>query len=134
MPNWLEVPELEARIQATDDMPPSLALLRDCVGAIVAELDRDVSHQGQPPIISFLNHHGAYYNVSIHEEEYRVLYMHNAQIEFRLKRTGELAWKICGYRCTPAQMREAKAHAERDGFTGDIIPNEYFVLGYHARG
>jgi hypothetical protein len=134
MANWLEVPELEARVQATDDMPPSLILLRECVGAIVAVLEREVVHEGQPPVVTFRNHHGDYYNVSIHEEEYRVLYMHNAQIEFLEKRTGELAWKICGYRCSPAQMRAAKARAAQEGFTGDVLPNEYFVREHRARG
>jgi hypothetical protein len=134
MAHWLDVPELEARVQAADDMPPSLTLLRECVGAIVAVLDRDVTHEGQPPIVTFTNHHGAYYNVSVDEEEYQVLYMHHAQIEFRLKRTGELAWRICGYRCTPAQMRAAKERAEREGFTGDVLPNEYFAREHRARG
>jgi hypothetical protein len=133
MTHWLEVPELEARVQATDIMAPSLTLLRECVGAIVAVLDRDVVHEGQPPIITFLNHHGAYYNVSVHEEEYRVLYMHIAQIEFSHKRTGELAWKICGYPCTPAEMRAAKVRAAQDGFTGEILPNEYFVREHRSR-
>jgi len=115
-------------------MPPSLDILRECVAAIAETLQRDVTHEGNPPIITFLNHHGAYYNVRVHAEEYRVLYMHHAQIEFALRRTEELAWKICGYRCTPSEMREAKALAERDGFTGDIIPNEYFARVHRARG
>ena|SRR5579871_3025473 len=127
MAHWLDVPELETRLLATDDMPPSLNLLRQCVGAIAAELEREIQQEGEPPVITFRNHHGAYYNVRVHEEEYRVVYMHNAQIEFSLKRTGELAWKICGYRCTPAEMRAARARAEQDGFTGEILPNEYFV-------
>jgi hypothetical protein len=134
MAHWLDVPELEERVQAADREPPSLELLRECVTAIAAALQRDVSHEGDPPIITFLNHHGAYYNVRVHADEYRVLYMHHAQIEFALRRTGELAWKICGYRCTPAQMREAKAQAEREGFTGDVLPNEYFVREHRSRG
>ena len=134
MAHWLEVPELEARLQVTDEMPPSLNLLRECVTAIAAELDREISQEGRPPIITFLNHHGAYYNVSVREEEYRVLYMHIAQIEFSHKRTGELAWKICGYPCTPAEMRAAKARAAQDGFTGDILPNVYFVREHRSRG
>jgi hypothetical protein len=130
MAHWLEVPELEARLQATDDMPPSLMLLRDCVAAIAAELEREISHEGQPPIVTFRNHHGAFYNVSVHEEEYRVVYMHNAQIEFALRRTAELAWRICGYRCTPAEMRAAKERAAQEGFTGETLPNEYFVRAH----
>jgi hypothetical protein len=127
MAHWLEVPDLEARLQAVDQQPPSLELLRECVAAIVAALERDVVQKGSPPIITFLNHHGAFYNVSIHAEEYQIIYVHHAHIEFALKRTEELAWRICGYRCTPAEMRAARARAERDGFTGEILPNEYFV-------
>jgi hypothetical protein len=134
MADWLELPELEARLQATDQMPPSLTLLRDCVAAIAAELEREVLQEGHPPMLTFRNHHGAFYNVSIHEEEYRIVYMHNAQIEFALKRTAELAWKICGYRCTPAEMRAAKERAAQDGFTGEILPNEYFVREHRSRG
>ena len=127
MAHWLEVPELEARLQAADDSPPSLDLLCECVHAIVETLQRDVVRKGKPPVLTFLNHHGAYYNVSVHAEEYRVIYMHHAHIEFAVKRTEELAWRICGYRCTPAEMRDARARAEQDGFTGEILPNEYFV-------
>jgi hypothetical protein len=28
-------------------------------------------------------------------------------------------------------MRAARARADRDGFTGDILPNEYFVREHH---
>jgi len=133
MAHWLEVPELEARLQAVDEMPPSLTLLRECVDAIAAELEREILQEGHPPIVTFRNHHGAFYNVSIHGEEYRVFYMHNAQIEFSLRRTAELAWKICGYRCTPAEMRAARARAAQDGFTGEILPNEYFVREHRGR-
>jgi hypothetical protein len=134
MAHWLEVPELEERLQAIDDLPPSLTLLRECVGAIAAELEREILHEGQPPVITFRNHHGAFYNVSVHAEEYRVVYMHNAQIEFALTRTCELAWKICGYRCSPAEMRAARALAAQDGFTGEILPNEYFARAHRNRG
>jgi hypothetical protein len=134
MAHWLEVPELEARLQAADDLPPSLVLLRECVVAIAAELEREILQEGHPPIITFRNHHGAFYNVSVHEEEYRIVYMHNAQIEFALRRTAELAWKICGYRCTPAEMRAARERAAQDGFTGEILPNEYFVREHRSRG
>ena len=105
-------------------MPPSLDLLRECVETIAAALERDVVHEGEPPIVTFRNHHGAYYNVSVHAEEYRITYIHLARIEFAQRHTEELAWKICGYRCTPAEMRAARARAERDGFIGDILPND----------
>jgi hypothetical protein len=121
-------------LQAVDDLPPSLVLLRECVVAIAAELEREILQEGHPPIITFRNHHGAFYNVSVQEEEYRIVYMHNAQIEFALRRTAELAWKICGYRCTPAEMRAARERAAQDGFSGEILPNEYFVREHRSRG
>jgi hypothetical protein len=134
MAHWLEVPDLEELLKAKDEMPPSLDLLRECVETIAAALERDVVHEGEPPIVTFRNHHGAYYNVSVHAEEYRITYIHLARIEFAQRHTEELAWKICGYRCTPAEMRAARARAERDGFIGDILPNEYFVRQHHNRG
>ncbi len=103
MAHWLEVPDLEELLKAKDEMPPSLDLLRECVETIAAALERDVVHEGEPPIVTFRNHHGAYYNVSVHAEEYRITYIHLARIEFAQRHTEELAWKICGYRCTPAR-------------------------------
>ena len=103
MAHWLEMPDLEELLRAKDEMPPSLGLLRECVEAISTALERSVVHEGEPPIVTFRNHHGAYYNVSVHAEEYRVVYIHLARIEFAQRRTEELAWKICGYRCTPAR-------------------------------
>jgi hypothetical protein len=129
MAHWLEVPELEALVQAADDKPASLDSLHECVLVIAKTLEREVTLHGGPPMVTFLNHKGAYYNVSVHEEAYRVLYEHSVtQLEFTFERTGALAWRICGYRCTPAEMRDAKARARRDGFTGEILPNEYFVV------
>jgi hypothetical protein len=128
MAHWLEVPELEAMLQAANERPPSLDLLHECVEAIAVALQRDVIREGRPPVVTFRNHHGAYYNVRVQEEAYRVVYLHSvAQFEFTLTVTEELAWKICGYRCTPAEMRAARVRATRDGFTGEILPNEYFV-------
>jgi hypothetical protein len=135
MAHWLEVPDLEERLQAADAMPPSLDLLRECVEAIAVALEREVVLEGNPPIVTFRNHHAAYYNVSVHREEYRVVYIHSvAHLEFTLPRTAELAWKICGYRCTPAEMRAARERAAHDGFTGEILPNEYFVRVHKSRG
>src|ERR1700722_7144922 len=134
MAHWLEGPVLGGLVGTKDKMPPSLGLLRECVEAIATALERNVVHEGEPPIVTFRNHHGAYYNVSVHAEEYRVVYIHLARIEFAQRRTEELAWKICGYRCTPAEMRAAKARAKRDGFTGDVLPNEYFVREHRNNG
>jgi hypothetical protein len=127
MATWLEMPELEARVKAVDAQPPDLDRLRAAVEAIAASLEREVKTEGSPPHLTFCNHKGAYYNVKVHHGGYRVLYIHQAaQLEFKQHSTAELAWKICGYKCSPEQMRAAKARAERDGFTGKILPNEYF--------
>jgi hypothetical protein len=128
MAHWLEVPELEALVDAADRKPPSLDVLRECVEAIAEALEREVTFRGHPPVVTFLNHRGAYYNVSVREQEYWIIYEHSVtQLEFALDRTCALAWRICGYKCTPAEMREAKERARREGFTGEILPNEYFA-------
>jgi hypothetical protein len=134
MAHWFEMPELESLVQAANNEPPSLDVLRDCVAAIAGALERPMVLEGSPPVVTFRNHHGAYYNVSVHQEAYRIVYIHSVtQLEFTLSRTEELAWKICGYKCTPAEMRAARERAERDGFTGEILPNEYFSTPHETR-
>jgi hypothetical protein len=121
------MPELEELLQAADDRPASLDLLRDCVEAIAVALEREIVLEGNPPIVTFRNHKGAYYNVSVHQEGYRIVYEHSvSQLEFTVVRTEQLAWRICGYRCTPAEMRAARERAESEGFVGEILPDEYF--------
>jgi len=127
MANWLEMPELETLLQAANAQPLSLDVLRECVEAIAAAVERKVSLEGREPVVTFRNHKGAYYNVRVDQGEYRIVYEHAvAQLEFTLDRTEELAWRICGYKCTPAEMRAAKKRAQHDGFLGKILPNEYF--------
>ena len=51
-----------------------------------------------------------------------------ARIEFATARTEELAWKHLRLSLHARRnARGAGARAERDGFTGDILPNKYFV-------
>jgi hypothetical protein len=134
MAHWLEVPEVEAFVQAAGERPLSLDVLHECVEAIAAAVNRHVKRQGDPPVVTYRNHKGAFYNVSVRDGEYWIFYEHAvAQLEFSADRTEELAWKICGYKCTPAEMRMARARAERDGFTGKILPNEYFLADSKAR-
>jgi hypothetical protein len=129
MASWLEMSDLEALVQSADANPPSLDALHRCVEAIAGALEREVALEGKPPVVTYRNHKGAFYNVSVHAQEYRVFYLHSvAQLEFTLDRTEHLAWRICGYRCSPAEMRAARQRALRDGFTGAILPDEYFVL------
>jgi hypothetical protein len=114
-------------VKDADARPPDLDRLRAAVEAIAAALEREVRIEGNSPLLTFLNHKGAYFNVKVHHGGYRVLYIHQAaQLEFKQHGTAELAWKICGYKCSPEQMRAAKVRARRDGFTGEILPNEYF--------
>jgi hypothetical protein len=108
MAHWLEVPDLEELLKAKDEMPPSLDLLRECVEAIAAALERDVVHEGEPPIVTFRNHHGAYYNVSVHAEEYRITYIHLARIEFAQRHTEELAWSVEDLRLPLYAGRDAR--------------------------
>jgi hypothetical protein len=127
MAHWLAVPDLEAMIETAAEREASLHELQECVEAIIKTLERQVRYQGRPPMVTYHNHRGAYFNVSVHEGKYRVIYEHQvAQLEFGLERTDDLAWRICGYRCTPAEMRAARERAQRDGFTGEILPNIYF--------
>jgi len=127
MAHWLEVPDLEAMIEAAAKREASLHALHECVEAIIAALQRQVKYQGRPPMVTYQNHRGAYFNVSVHEGGYRVIYEHHvAQLEFKLPRTDDLAWRICGYRCTPAEMRRARERARRDGILGNVLPNTYF--------
>jgi hypothetical protein len=127
MTTWLEMPELEARVTAADAQPPDLDRLRAAVEAIATALEREVKADGSPPLLTFRNHKGAFYNVKVRHGGYRVLYIHQAaQLEFQHHGTAELAWKICGYKCSPGQMRIAKERARLDGFVGEILPNQYF--------
>jgi hypothetical protein len=127
MASWLEMPELETQLESASAREPSLDVLHECVVAIMTALERQVYRQGDPPIVTYRNHKGAYYNVSVRESQYWIIYEHSiSQLEFGLPRTDDLAWRICGYRCTPAEMRAARQRARRDGFTGTILPNTYF--------
>jgi hypothetical protein len=134
MAHWLELPELEALVRAADARQPSLDVLRECVLAIATAVEREVRLEGCEPILTFRNHKGAYYNVRVDRDEYIIIYEHAlAQLEFTLDRTEVLAWRICGYRCTPAEMRAARERAQRDGFSGKILPNEYFYADKSPR-
>jgi hypothetical protein len=127
MTSWLEMPELEALVQAADAKPCDLVLLCECVEAIAIALQRSARLEGRPPVVTFWNPKGAYYNVRVHENRYSIAYQRDVgQLKFTLDRTEELAWKICGYKCTPAAMRAARARADREGFTSRILPERFF--------
>jgi hypothetical protein len=69
----------------------------------------------------------AFYNFSVREDEYRVLYQHEAaQLDLTYGYTDELAWRICGYPCSPAEMRKARKKAERLGITDKKLPPRFF--------
>jgi hypothetical protein len=134
MAHWLELPDLETLLQAADAKQPSLDVLRECVLSIAAAVEREVKLEGREPMLTFRNHKGAYYNVRVEEREYLIIYEHAlAQLEFKLDSTQVLAWRICGYKCTPAEMRVARERAQSDGFFGKILPNEYFHGDKKAR-
>jgi hypothetical protein len=60
MAHWLELPDLEALLQAADAQHPSLDVLRECVLAIAAAVEREVKLDGREPMLTFRNHKGAY--------------------------------------------------------------------------
>jgi hypothetical protein len=127
MAHWMDVPELEMMLQEMNAQPADIELLRTAVNAIVAELNRPVRAVGSGRMVTFHYPGLAFYNVSVREDEYRVLLQHEAaQLDVTYGYTDELAWRICGYPCSPAEMREARKRAEAEGIAGEKLPPSFF--------
>jgi hypothetical protein len=127
MAHWMSVPELERALQEMTALPADLEILREAVDAIVAELDRPVKAVGEGVIVTFEFPGLAFYNVSVHEDEYKVLLQHEAaQFDVFYGYTDELAWRICGYPCSPAEMRDARQKAEAQGITDKKLSPTFF--------
>jgi hypothetical protein len=123
----MDVPELETMLQEMNAQPADIELLRVAVNAIVAELSRPVRAVGSGRMVTFQYPGLAFYNVSVREDEYRVLLQHEAaQLDVIYGYTDELAWRICGYPCSPAEMREARKRAEAEGITAEKLPPSFF--------
>jgi hypothetical protein len=129
MAHWLEVPELEALLHDMSAQPADVQVLCLAVTMIVEKLDRSVKTVGDKSrMVTFESPGLTFYNVAVREEEYRVLFQHEAaQLDLVFDYTIDLAWRICGYPCSPADMREVRVRAARDGFT-DLkkLPRHYF--------
>jgi hypothetical protein len=127
MAHWLSVPELEAMLQDMNARSADLEVLCAAVDAIVAGLDRPVKKVRSGRMVTFEAPGLAFYNVSVRQDGYRVLYQHEAaQLDLTYGYTDDLAWRICGYPCSPAQMRQARQQAEREGIAGKKLPPRFF--------
>ncbi len=108
------MPDLETLLQAANAQPLSLDVLRECVEAIAAAVERKVSLEGREPVVTFRNRKGAYYNVRVDQGQYRIVYQHAvAQLEFTLDHTEELAWRICAYNHARRNEGSQKARPAR---------------------
>ena len=127
MAHWMDVPELEMVLQQMNEQPADIAVLRTAVNAIVGLLNRPVTVLGEGRMVTFEYPGLAFYNVSVHAEEYHVLLQHEAaQLDVIYGYTDELAWRICGYPCSPAEMREARKLAAAEGLTEKRLPPRFF--------
>lgn len=129
MAHWMDVPELEAMLQEINDKPADMDVLRGAVAVIAERLDRKVKTVTRKSVmVTFQSPGLTFYNVAVEDDEYRVLFQHEAaQLDLRFGYTADLAWRICGYPCSPADMREIRVRAEREGVE-DLkkIPPRYF--------
>jgi hypothetical protein len=117
MAHWMDVPELEAMLQEMDVQPVDVETLCAAVAVIAGRLDRPVKTVGRKSaMVTFESPGLKFYNVGVREEEYRVLFQHEAaQLDLVFGYTVDLAWRICGYPCSPADMRQARARAAAEG-------------------
>jgi len=129
MAHWMEVPDLEAMLQEIDAAPASIETLCAAVAVIAETLDRPVKRVGgASPMATFEGVGLRFYNVDVAGDEYRVWFLHEAaQLDIVFGYTADLAWRICGYPCSPADMREARERALREGIE-DLkrLPPQFF--------
>jgi hypothetical protein len=127
MAHWMSVPELEAALREMNKQPTDLDVLRSAVAAIVETLDRPVTIETHERVVTFKYPGLIFYNVRAIDDEYHVLLQHEAAQATRIYGyTEELAWRICGYPCSPAEMREARKKAESEGITEKKLPARFF--------
>jgi hypothetical protein len=127
MAHWMSEPELEAALQEMNKQPTDLDVLRAAVAVIVETLKRPVKTVKQQKVVTFEYPGLIFFNVSVGDGEYHVLFQHEAAQATRIYGyTDELAWRICGYPCSPAEMREARKKAEGQGITSKKLPASFF--------
>jgi len=127
MAHWMSVPELEAVLREMNERSTDLDVLRGAVAAIVEALNRPVKTVTYEKLVTFEYPGLIFYNVGVMEDEYHVLFQHEAAQATRVYGyTDELAWRICGYPCSPAEMREARKKAQSVGITDKKLPASFF--------
>ena len=128
MAHWMQVPDLEAMLQEIDAAPASIETLCAAVAVIAETLDRPVKRVGgASPMATFEGVGLRFYNVGVAGDEYRVWFLHEAaQLDIVFGYTADLAWRICGYPCSPEEMREARKKAESVGITDKRLPASFF--------
>ena len=127
MAHWMSVPELEAALREMNERSVDMEVLREAVAAIVEILNRPVTTEILERVVTFRYPGLIFYNVSVMDDEYHVLLQHEAAQATRIYGyTDELAWRICGYPCSPAEMREARKRAEGEGITDKKLPARFF--------
>jgi hypothetical protein len=127
MAHWMSVPELEAALHEMSNQRAHTDVLRAAVTAIVEALNRPVKIVSYEKLVTFEYPGLIFFNVRVVEDEYSVLFQHEAAQATRIYGyTHELAWRICGYPCSPAEMREAKKKAESLGIRDKKLPASFF--------
>jgi hypothetical protein len=127
MAHWMSLPHLEAALHEMNKRPTDLDVLRAAVAAIVEALNRPVKTVSYEKLVTFEYPGLIFHNVSVRDDEYHVLFQHEAAQATRIfGYTDELAWRICNYPCSPAEMREARKKAESQGITNKILPPSFF--------
>ncbi len=127
MAHWMSVPELEAALQEMNKQPADLDVLRAAVTTIVETLNRPVKTMNHEKVVTFEYPGLIFHNVRVMDDEYHVLFQHEAAQATRVYGyTAELAWRICGYPCSPAEMREAREKAVSQGIMDKKLPAHFF--------
>jgi hypothetical protein len=127
MAHWMSVPELETALREMNEKAADLGVLCAAVAAIVDALNRPAKIVSQGEIVIFEYPGLIFNNVRVLDDEYHVLRQHEAaQVDLIYGYTDELAWRICGYPCSPAEMRKAREKAKRLGIAGKKLPGRFF--------
>ena len=129
MAHWMDVPELETMLQDMNAKPADMDTLCAAVAIIAEKLDRNVKTVGRKSaMVTFESPGLTFYNVAVKGEEYFVLFQHEAaQLDMTFGYTVDLAWRICGYPCSPADMRAARVRAAQEGFDDlKTLPARFF--------
>jgi hypothetical protein len=127
MAHWMSVAHLEAALQEMNAQPADVDVLCAAVASIVEMLNRRVKTMSQGKNVTFEYPGLIFHNVRVLDGEYHVHRQHEAaQTNLIYGYTDELAWRICGYPCSPAEMREARKNAESRGITAKKLPASFF--------